>query len=287
MEQRSAKTRINPGIVTMLPVGTLLLLGFAVPITVVALYSFMPPRTFGLSGQPTLANYRAVFTEGYAVPLAWSLAGALATTAICLVLAWPTAKALTRYAGRFATIATILIALPIFISESVRLFGAALFMMPGGGILAGSLNALFGWSLGSVLYTKTAAVIGLVYIHFPFMLFPTVLGLSLVPQDQLDAARDLGGSGWQVFREVELPLAAPGILVGVLLTFVLSLGANAEASILGGQTVTVVARAIEQRFNYAQDWPLGAALTMLVIFVTAAVVLPVVARLDLDRLIRR
>lgn len=287
MAQRSAKTRINPGIVTMLPVGTLLLLGFAVPILVVALYSFMPPRTFGLSGQPTLANYRAVFTEGYAVPLAWSLAGALATTAICLVLAWPTAKALTRYAGRFATIATILIALPIFISESVRLFGAALFMMPGGGILAGSLNALFGWSLGSVLYTKTAAVIGLVYIHFPFMLFPTVLGLSLVPQDQLDAARDLGGSGWQVFREVELPLAAPGILVGVLLTFVLSLGANAEASILGGQTVTVVARAIEQRFNYAQDWPLGAALTMLVIFVTAAVVLPVVARLDLDRLIRR
>jgi spermidine/putrescine transport system permease protein len=278
---------LNPGVIAMLPVGLLLTLGFAVPILVVALYSVMPPRTFALSGEPTLANYRAVFAEGYVVPLAWSLAGALATTAICLLLAWPTAKALTRYAGRFATIATVLIALPIFISESVRLFGTALFMMPGGGILAGSMNALFGWAPGSVLYTKTATLLGLVYIHFPFMLFPTVLGLSLVPQDQLDAARDLGGSGWQVFREIELPLAMPGVLVGTLLTFVLSLGAHAEAGILGGQTVTVVARAIEQRFNYAQDWPLGAALTMLVIGVTAAVVLPVMSRLDLDRLIRR
>lgn len=275
------------GVLAMLPVMALLLAGFVVPILLVVAYSFMPPRTFSLLGEWTLANYQATVTEGYLGPLGWSLLLAGMTTLICLVLAWPTAKALVRFAGRLATIATILIALPIFISESVRLFGTALFMMPGGGILAGTLNALLGVKIGSILYTKTATLLGMVYIHFPFMLFPIVLGLSLVPLDQIEAARDLGAGPFQVLREVELPLAMPGIMVGALLTFVLSLGANAEASILGGQAVVVITRAIEQRFGYAQDWPSGAALTVLVILVTAAVIFPVLRRLDLDRLIRR
>jgi spermidine/putrescine transport system permease protein len=271
----------------MLPVMALILVGFALPILLVLLYSLMPPRTFSLAGEPTLANYWAAVTEGYLLPLGWSLLLAGLTTLLCLVLAWPTAKALVRFAGRFATLATILIALPIFISESVRLFGTALFMMPGGGIFAGSLNALFGLKIGSILYTRTATLLGMVYIHFPFMLFPMVLGLSLVPQDQIEAACDLGARPFQVFREIELPLALPGITVGTLLTFVLSLGANAEAAILGGQAVIVITKAIEQRFGYAQDWPSGAALTVLVILVTAAVIFPVLRRLDLDRLIRR
>lgn len=279
--------RVNPGILTMLPVLAFLLAGFVIPILVVALYSLMPPRTFELTASPTLINYATAFADGYWRPLMWSAMGAAATTLICLVLAWPTARALDRVAGRWATLVTLLIALPIFISESVRLFGLALFMMPGGGILAGSLDALFGVSIGTILYTRLAALLGLVYIHFPFVLFPLLLGVSLIPKEQVAAARDLGASGWQVFREIEAPLAAPGAAVGALLCFVLSLGANAEMNILGGQAVTVIANAIEQRFNYAQDWPLGAALTVLTVLLTAAVVFPVLRRIDVDSLARR
>ena len=279
--------RVNPGILTMLPVLAFLLAGFVIPILVVALYSLMPPRTFELTANPTLTNYATAFADGYWRPLMWSAMGAAATTLICLVLAWPTARVLVRLAGRWATLVTLLIALPIFISESVRLFGLALFMMPGGGILAGSLDALFGVSIGTILYTRLAALLGLVYIHFPFVLFPLLLGVSLIPKDQVEAARDLGASGWQVFREIKAPLAAPGAAVGALLCFVLSLGANAEMNILGGQAVTVIANAIEQRFNYAQDWPLGAALTVLTVLLTAAVVFPVLRRIDVDSLARR
>jgi len=275
------------GRIAALPAVLLLTAGFVVPILLVVTYSFMPSRTFGLDGDATLANYWSAFTEGYWQPLAWSAGTALVTTLICLLLAWPTAKVLSRRAGPFATTVTVLIALPIFISESVRLFGLSLFLMPGGGILAGTLNTLFGIEIGSILNTHLAALIGYVYIHFPFVLFPLLLGFSLIPREQVEAARDLGASSWQVFREIELPLAAPGVTIGALLSFVLSLGANAEMSILGGQAVTVVARAIEQRFSYAQDWPLGAALTVLVIVVTAAIVLPLLKRIDLDRLITR
>lgn len=271
----------------MLPLGLLLAIGFVVPIGIVALYSVMPPRTFELSGAATAQNYLAAFTEGYWRPLMWSAIGASLTTVFCLILAWPTAKALERAGRRWSTAASILIALPIFISESVRLFGTSLFLMPGGGILAGSLRAWLDISIGSILNTRLAALLGLIYIHFPFVLFPLILGLSLVPKDQTEAARDLGASRWQVFWQIELPLAAPGAAIGALLCFVLALGANAEAAILGGQAVSVATRAIEQRFNYAQDWPLGAALTMLIILITALVVFPIMRRMDFDRLIRK
>lgn len=269
------------------PAAALLALGFALPILLVAALSVAPPRTFDLTAEITAANYATAFAEGYWRPLLWSLVGAALATVICLALAWPTAKALARLGTRWATTAAILIALPIFISESVRLFGLSLFMMPGGGILAGSVNALLDIRIGSILNTRLAALVGLVYVHFPFVLFPLILGLSLVPRDQVEAARDLGASGWRVFTEIEAPLAAPGAAIGALLCFVLSLGANAEASILGGRAVVVATQAIEQRFNYAQDWPLGSALTVLVILVTAAVVFPIMRRIDLDRLIRR
>ena len=270
-----------------LPVAAFLAAGFAAPIAIVAWYSVMEPRSFALTADATLANYRVAFTETYWPPFVWSLLGAALTTAICLLIAWPTARVLHRLAGRGATVVTLVIAAPIFISESVRLFGMSLFLMPGGGILAGTLGTLFDLRIGSILNTKGAVLLGLVYVHLPLTLFPVLLGVALIPWDRVEAARDLGASRWQVLREVELPLAAPGLAIGALLTFVLCVGANAEAAILGGQAVTVVARAIEQRFSYAQDWPMGAALTMLVVVVTAAVVFPALARIDLDRLIRR
>ena len=277
--------RRNLGAIYALPLLLLLTLGFVAPLLYVAGMSFMPPRSFGLAGEPTLANYQEAAFGGYLTPLLWSILFASATTVLTLVIAWPMAQTISRRLGRMAMILTVLIAVPIFISESVRLFGAALFLMPRGGILAGTMQAVFGLSIGSVLYTKTATLIGLVYIHLPFTLFPMMLGLSLVPPDQLDASRDLGASRWQQVREIELPLAMPGIVVGALLTFVLVLGANSEASILGGQSVVVIAKAIEQRFNYAQDWPLGSALSVIVAIITIAMVLPAINRLDIGKLV--
>jgi spermidine/putrescine transport system permease protein len=277
----------SPGLWFAAPVIAFLIAAFALPIGIVAWTSLMPPRTFDLSLPPTIANYTAAITEGYGRPLMWSVIGATFTTLVTMLLAWPTAVILHRHAGRWATVVAILIALPVFISESVRLFGLSVFLMPRGGILAGSLNALFGWQIGSIQNSWPGALLGMVYIHFPFMLFPLILGISLIPRDRIEAARDLGANRWQVLREVELPLAAPGLAIGALLTFVLCLGANAEAAILGGRAVTVITAAIEQRFGYAQDWPAGSALTVMVIAITAAIVLPVLARLDFDRLTKR
>lgn len=280
-------TRPSPGPWFAAPVALFMIVCFAAPIVIVTWYSFMPSRTFDLTGDLTLENYRSALTDGYGRPLMWSLIGATTTTIVTAILAWPTAVILHRHAGKWASVASALIALPIFISESVRLFGMSVFLMPRGGILAGSLSAVFDIQIGSILNTWAAAQLGMIYIHLPFMLFPLLLGVSLIPADRMEAARDLGANRWQTFREIELPLAAPGLMIGALLTFVLCLGANAEAAILGGRAVTVITAAIEQRFNYAQDWPMGAALTVIVIAVTAVIVLPALSRLDLSKLTGR
>ena len=275
------------GLVSVIPVVLLLLVGFALPLLFIVYTGFMPSRSFGLIGDPTLENYRIIIADGYWRPLMWSLAFAAATTVLSLVIAWPIAKALVVHAGRFASLISILVAVPVFIAESVRLFGAHLFMMPKGGILAGSMNALFGIDVGSILFTPLATLVGMVYIYLPFAIFPMVLGLSQVPREQVEAAKDLGASGWQTVTNVELPIALPGILIGGLLVFVLALGATGEAAILGGQSVVVAVQSIEQRFNYAQDWPLGSALATVLCVITALVVFPSMRRLDVDRLFRR
>ena len=83
------------------------------------------------------------------------------------------------------------------------------------------------------------------------------LGISMVPNETRDAAFDLGASRWQVFKEVELPLSMPGVVIGFLLTFVLAVGAIAEAKVLGGQSVIPITHDIEIAFTYSQNWPLG------------------------------
>jgi spermidine/putrescine transport system permease protein len=275
------------GLIAVIPVALLLLSGFALPLIFIIFTGLMPPRSFGLLEDPTLANYRTILEEGYWRPIMWSLGFAIATTLVSLALAWPIAKALVIHAGRFASVISILIAVPVFIAESVRLFGAHLLLMPKGGILAGTVNALLGIDIGSILFSPLATLVGMIYIYLPFAIFPMTLGLSQVPPEQVEAAKDLGASGWQTVRNVELPIALPGILIGGLLVFVLALGATAEAAILGGQSVVVAVQSIEQRFNYAQDWPLGSALATVLCAITALVVFPLMRRLDIDRLFRR
>jgi spermidine/putrescine transport system permease protein len=128
---------------------------------------------------------------------------------------------------------------------------------------------------------------GLVYVYLPFMLFPMTLGLAMVPRDLVDAASDLGAGRLMIWREIELPLAMPGILIGMLLTFVLAVGAVAEAKILGGQSVITITHDIEIAFTYTQNWPLGSALAVLLMLLVSALALFVMSRLDLDRILGR
>ena len=182
----------------------------------------------------------------------------------------------------------LVLVIPLFVSENVRLFGWYLFLIKGGGILAGGLKTcLRHRAPARLLYEPGTILMGMIYVYLPFTLFPIVLGLSMVPRDQVEASRDLGASRFQIFREVELPIAMPGILIGALLTFVLAVGAISEAKLLGGQNTPVIAQDIQHEFTYAQNWPLGRRSRCWPSWLTGILVVVVMRRLDLDRLLGR
>ncbi|KQT69822.1 MULTISPECIES: ABC transporter permease [unclassified Aureimonas] len=279
---------LSPGLRCALPVGLLLAAGFLAPLVTVAAYAFATPRSFDVFRSFTLANFAAIVDPANTVwtSFAGSLLYAGATVAILCVVAYPIAYGLVRVFGRGAGLVSVLFVFPLFVSENVRLHGWVLFFIKNG-VLDGALKWL-GFSGGpDVLFTPAITLFGMAYVYLPFMLFPMVLGLSMVPRDLIDAARDLGAGRLMIWREIELPLAMPGILIGMLLTFVLAAGAVAEAKVLGGQSVISIAQEIEVAFTYAQNWPLGSALALILVAIVSGLSLFALARLDLDRILGR
>lgn len=270
-----------PGARSAIPVLLFLLIGFAAPLIAVIWFSFMPPRSFSFGGPPTLENYRTIFNSTIYISFLWSLGLAVATVVLLALICYPVAYGLVRVFGKWAMLITLLFTIPLFVSENIRLYGWVLFLIKNG-VMLGTLKSWFGVELESILFSVPAIMLGMVYVYLPFMLFPMTLGISMVPDETRAAAFDLGASRWQVFTEVELPLSMPGIVIGFLLTFVLAIGAIAEAKVLGGQSVIPITHDIEIAFTYSQNWPLGAAMAVLLMLVVGLLVMLALRRFDLD-----
>lgn len=277
---------IGPGTRHAIPILLFLLVGFAAPLLAVIGFSFMPARSFSLWQSWGLGNYVEIFNSTSYLSFLWSLGLAAVTVLILAMICYPIAYGLARVFGKYSTLVTLLFTIPLFVSENVRLYGWVLFFIKNG-VLLGTLKAWFGIEPESWLFTNGIIVFGMVYVYLPFMLFPMTLGVSMVPDQTRDAAFDLGATRWQVFREVELPLSMPGIMIGFLLSFVLAVGAIAEAKVLGGQQIIPISHDIEIAFTYAQNWPLGAALSVLLMLVVGTMVLLVLRRFDLDAILGR
>jgi spermidine/putrescine transport system permease protein len=280
--------KIPAGLRCASPVILFLLLGFVAPLVTVAAYAFATPRSFDVFRSFTLANFAEILDPANTVwmSFAWALAFASATVIVLALVAYPIAYGLNRVFGRWAGFVSVLFVFPLFVSENVRLYGWVLFFLKNG-VLDGTLK-LLGFAGGpEVLYTPGIILFGMAYVYLPFMLFPMTLGLAMVPRDLVDAARDLGASRMMIWREIELPLAMPGILIGMLLTFVLAAGAVSESKILGGQSIIMITHDIEIAFTYAQNWPLGSALAVLLMVIVSGLALLVMSRLDLDRILGR
>ena len=133
----------------------------------------------------------------------------------------------------------------------------------------------------------TIIVFGLIYVYFPFMLFPLAQGIAMIPEDARQAAEDLGASPFRILWEIDLPLASPGIVVGSLLSFVLAAGALAESKLLGGQAIIVFTDEVETAFTYGQNWPLGSALAMILILIIGILAFFTISKIDLDSMMGR
>jgi len=274
----------STGFFCALPVIVLLLLVFIAPLFVVIGFSFVPARTFNLFSAPTLENYQSIVADTYYLSFGWSLFLAALAVMILFVICYPLAFAMAKVFGRFSIFITIAIVISLLVSENIRLFGWVLVLMKGG-VFLGYLEHWFAVELESWLYGGPIIVFGLVYVYLPFMLFPLTLGISMIPNELRQAASDLGANRWTIFREIDLPLAMPGILIGCMLTFVLCTGAMAEAKVLGGGNILTMVDEIETAFTYKQNWPLGSALSVILIVTVSGIALFTLRTIDLDRIL--
>jgi spermidine/putrescine transport system permease protein len=274
------------GALSSLPMLAVLALAFVAPLLLVAMFSIMPENVFSIFHMPNFAAYKTFATQGYYKSLLWTLLMAFVATTILFVICWPLAYGMAKVFNRFALVITVAVVMSLFVSENIRLFGWVLTLMKGG-LFEGYLRHWTGIGFESPLYNVGIIIFGIVYVYLPFMLFPLAQGIAMVPEDARQAARDLGATRWQVLMQIDLPLAAPGIMVGYLLTFVLAAGAMAEAKILGGRAVIVIADDIQTAFTYGQNWSLGAALSMVLILLIGTLAIVGIARIDLDKIMGR
>lgn len=274
------------GYLSALPLVVLLAISFLAPMLVIAVFSVMPQKVFSVLNMPDFSSFAVIIEQGYYKSLLWSLGMAAVSTFVLLIVSWPLAYGMAKVFNRFTLVLTVAVVMTLFVSENIRLFGWVLTLMKGG-LIEGHMRAWFGFGFDGLLYNVPVIVFGLVYVYLPFMVFPLAQGISMVPDDARQAAADLGATRWRILWEIDLPLAAPGIVVGSLLSFVLAAGAVAESKILGGQAVIVISDDVETAFTFGQNWPLGAALSLILILIIGGMAVYGVSKVDLDAIMGR
>jgi spermidine/putrescine transport system permease protein len=261
---------------------------FLVPMGIVWMYSF--GRNAGLNEIEfvgTLDNYKRATEWLYITIFAKSFAVAALVTLICLIIGFPVAMAITFASDKWRPWLLLGIMLPFWTNLLIRTY--ALMMLLGTqGFANKSLESLWGsaswlqtlvgmqplptWEPLPLLYNNFAVVFGLVYVHLPFMVLPLYAALDRLDRSLIEASLDLGAGHFRTIMRIVVPLAAPGIIAGVMITLIPALGAYLTPDLMGGTDSQMIANVIERQFKRANDWPFGAALSFLLIYAMFALI---------------
>lgn len=232
------------------------------PISAPASLSSGPPAEYGL----TLEAYEFFFSDIlYARIFLKSFGVAAATTVICLVMAYPLALLIARSRKRLRNLMVLLVVLPFASNFLIRIYAWMILLGPESA-LSHFINIFLGaFGLGPVtlLFSPFAVLVGMVYVHLPFMVLPLYTNLEKHDPSLLDAAQDLGAARWQRFWRVTWPLSLPGVFSGSALVFIPVLGMFAVPDILGGTGDILIGNLIKDQFLVTRDWPFGAVLSIM------------------------
>ncbi len=249
--------------------GVLTLLVFVIaPLFIMFFYSFKSDS--GAAGF-TLENYRHFFEKGFYVKLTGkTIVNSLLVTLISLIIAYPLAYVMAKRLKGMRNIILMLIIIPFFTNQLVRIYSWIVFLQDGG-IFNDLLQSLGLVSEGlGLLYTRVAVIIGLVHAYFPYMVITIYLAMERIDNSLLEASRSLGANSVATFLKVTLPLSWPGVVSGVMLVFVPCLGSFVEPRILGGVDGSVIGTVIEAQFFQVYGWNFGAAIAFLLLAMVLA-----------------
>lgn len=253
-----------------------LTLAIFLPLSAMLYFSFLSDVPFGdTEWQYTVENYLAFFQTATYSTLLWkSIKLGLMVTAMSVLVGFPCAYVLAKtIRGRAREALFLLVILPFWSNSLVRIFSWAI-VLRGNGVLDLGLNAILPFEVDvNLMFSTPAIVIGLVHSYLPYVILTSYLALQAIDDNLIDAARSMGAGKLTILWRIILPLSLPGLLAGAVLIFVPVVGSFMEPRILGGRVGTYFGTVIEDQFVAVFNWPLGAALS----FILLAVVLLILA----------
>lgn len=221
----------------------------------------------------TLDNYRKIGEPVYLQSFVQSFQLAFTSTGLIILLGYPFGYYMAKLSPKWKKRMMLLIMVPFWISSLIRMYGWII-ILQAKGVLNGILM-----KLGileeplKILYSYPAVVIGMIYALLPFLVLAVYSSAEKMDWSLLEAARDLGANGIQAFFTVTFKLTLPGLLTGIILTFIPSMGLFFIADILGGNKIVLVGSVIQDQLTRGSNWPFAAALAVVLMVLTSLMIL--------------
>lgn len=232
-----------------------------IPLAMILYYGLTTPE-----GSFTLENMVAMGSAENMKALGLALFLSFVSTLFCLLLAYPLAMILSQISMNQTSFIVIIFILPMWMNFLLRTLAWQTLLEKNGVI-----NSILTWlhlPQLQIINTPYAIVLGMIYNFLPFMILPIYNSLCRIDKDVINAGRDLGANGWQVFWKVTMPLSLPGVISGITMVFVPAMTTFVISDLLGGSKILLIGNVIEQKFKQGSNWNAGSGLSLvLMIFI--------------------
>lgn len=263
----------NKAVFAVLPLFLLITIFLAGPLVYMVALSFATNgESYGVVWQPTLENYTRILDPVYLKTFVQSFQLAITSTFFIILLGYPFGYFMAKLGAKWKKRTMLLLMLPFWLNSLIRLYGWIIIMQTKG-LMNGVLM-----KLGIIdepiklLYSYPAIVIGMVYALLPFMILSVYSSAEKLDWSLIEASRDLGATPLQTFLTVTLKLTLPGLLSGVILSFIPSMGLFFIADILGGNKIVLVGSLIQDQMTRGSNWPFAAALAVVLTILTSLMI---------------
>lgn len=244
------------------------------PLLLIAAYSVLTRGRFGGVERPVnLDSYARLAEPTFFNVLVDSVQVASLATLLGLVIGFPTAYVIAALPPKWRSIALLAVVLPFWTNFLIRTYAWIVLLNTAGPVNRGLVNLGLLAEPWTILYTKPAVVIGLLYAYLPLMILPIYASLRGLDPELGEGATDLGAQPLRVLRDIHIPLAMPGIITGSIFVFVPSLGNFVVPELLGGGKTILLGNLLRDQFLKARDWPFGSVLAMTMVAILVALFL--------------
>jgi len=251
------------------------------PLLLIILYSVTKSGNELVNIQFTLENFKRMTEPVYMAVFIKSFELGILSVVICLILGYLLAYFIAGFQEKVQNLLILLVTIPMWINTLLRTYAWISLLSDNG--LINSFLEMIGLQPLNMMYTDFAVLIGLVSDLLPFMVIPIHTSLCKIDQSLIEASMDLGANRFQTFWRVTFKLSIPGVLNGVIMTFLLSISTFVIPKLLGGGQYTLIGNLIENQFISIGDWNFGSAISV-ILAIIILVSITLMKRIDKDEI---